>query len=171
MISVMKGDITRLDFDAIVNPTNSRLDPEYGVSKDIFDGAGPGLVRICRKLDGCDIGQAKMTLGYGLRSKVIIHTAQPFLNDGIEYLEACYWNSFSLAYSFLKKNKLEKVLLGIPPIGTGTHGFSSEQSCKVGVQTIKKMYQQFPVTKKIDVIFVCSAQHDYLVFKEGLKKL
>ncbi len=171
MITTMKADICRLDFDIIVNPTNTHFGGGYGVSQEILKLAGPALSRKLHALGSCEIGQAKMTLAYDLPSKIIIHTAQPTVHDGKEFLEACYWNCMALAFQCMKKNHMERLTLAYPVLATGVYGFSHEQSCTIAIQTVQKMYREYPETKAIDVVFVCRMEQDYLLYKEGLKRI
>lgn len=172
MISVLKGDITRLDFDIIVNAANSALMPGGGVCGAIFSRAGQGLLKECISLNGCQTGQAKMTLAYDLPSKRIIHAVGPRYIDGKhnekELLAACYWNSMSLAYDYLLESKQERIAIAFPCIATGIYGYPNQEACKIACDTIQALYKAYPDAKAIDVTFVCYLEIDYAYYKEYL---
>ena len=174
MITTIKGDITGLDFDIIVNAANKQLAPGAGVCGAIFSKAGPGLEKECMSLHGCATGEAKMTKAYGLRCDRIIHTVGPVYVDGnhkeCELLEACYWNTLALAYSYVRENNLEKCSIAFPCISTGIYGFPRKEACQIAIKTVKTLMRQYPDAKVIDVIFVCYLQEDYTLYKEELKK-
>ena len=175
MISTLKGDITGLDFDIIVNAANEQLRPGGGVCGAIFRKAGNKLVKACKELNGCETGHAKMTPAFDLPSKVIIHAVGPVYKDGqhneAEYLKAAYWNSMVLAYDYLMEHNLDKINIAFPCISTGIYGYPHEEACKIAVKTIKKLYSRYPETKAIQVVFVCYQQEDYRLYKEELKKI
>lgn len=174
MISVIKGDITRLDFDVIVHPSNTSLTPGIGLSKAIFQAGGYRLVDACQRLGGCHVGQAKMTLSYNLPCRAVIHTVGPIYSGNKkdkEYLEGCYWNSMSIAYEFYKLNKLERMSLAFPSIATGMgFGYPKEEACTIAIKTIQMVYMAYPQSQAIDVIFVCNDEEEYLLYKERLRK-
>lgn len=173
MISTLKGDITGLDFDIIVNAANKQLLPGSGVCGAIFAKAGKQLEEECQKLKGCDTGEAKMTNAFDLPCKAIIHTVGPVYVDGKhnedQFLSACYWNSLSLAYQYLRENNLEKLTLAFPCISTGVYGYPAQEACQIAVSTVKKLMSSYPDAKVIDVIFVCYLERDYLLYKKELK--
>ena len=174
MITTLKGDITGLDFNIIVNAANKHLLPGSGVCGAIFAKAGQGLEEECAKLKGCPTGQAKMTKAYNLPCDRIIHTVGPIYIDGnhkeSELLEACYWNSLALAYSYLRENNLERCSIAFPCVSTGIYGFPREEACQIAVKTVKTLMRKYPDAKVIDVIFVCYLQEDYALYKKELKK-
>jgi O-acetyl-ADP-ribose deacetylase len=173
MITVMKGDVTRLDFDVIVTAANTSLTPVGVVGKEIFEKGGYRLQDACQRLGGCHTGEAKMTLSYDLPCRAIIHTVGPIYSGtkkDAEYLEACYWNSMSLAYEFFKLNKLKRMTLAFTCISTGAYAYPKDEACHIAVSTIQKIYQQYTKSRNIDVIFVCREEDDYLLYKEALKK-
>lgn len=173
MIGTLKGDITGLDFDLIVNPCNMQMTPTQGISGLIFEKGGENLLEACKELKGCPVGKAKMTDGYNLRCKGIIHTCGPVYIDGQrnedEYLASCYWNSMSLAYKFMRDHELDSVNIAFPCISTKSGLFPNDLACKIAVQTIKRLMNKFPETKKIHVCFVCDNDVDYALYKEELK--
>lgn len=174
-MNTLKGDITRLDFDIIVNAANEQLLPGGGVCGAIFEKAGHELVQACKELKGCETGKAKITPAFNLPCKAIIHAVGPIYQGGqnneAEYLTAAYWNSMVVAYDYMRKNHLDHISLAFPCISTGIYGFPQEQACQIAVKTIKKLYSKFPEAKDIHVTFVCYTQEDYRLYKEELKKL
>ncbi len=172
MITVMKGDITRLDFDVIVNPVNTSVTPIGKVGIAIGKAGGYRLTDACQRLKTCQTGQAKMTLAYNLPCKAIIHVAGPIYSGSKkdqEYLEACYWNAMSIAYEYFKLNHLKHMTLAFPCISTDTYGYPRDQACAIAIHTIKDVFAHYPKAKAIDVTFVCNEEQDYLLYKEGIR--
>lgn len=173
MITTLKGDISRLDFDIIVNAANSSLTPGSGISAAVFAQAGPGLEEECQKLRGCDVGKAKMTDSYNLRCKKIIHAVGPMYKDGehneAKLLAAAYWNSVVLAYSYMIKNRENSISLAFPCISTGIYGYPNEEACSIAVNTVRSLMQAYPDAKDINIVFVCDTEEDYLLYKKALR--
>ena len=172
MIQTIKGDITRLDFDIIVNAANNQLLPGGGVCGAIFAKAGQGLIEECRNIGYCSTGQAVLTQGYGLPAKAVIHTVGPVYHgteqDALD-LQACYWNTLSLAYDYLIDQNLNRLNLAFPCISTGIFGYPHEEACAIAVSTVQKLMRQYPDAKRIHVTFVCYLEEDYLLYKKELK--
>jgi O-acetyl-ADP-ribose deacetylase (regulator of RNase III) len=155
-IQVIKGDITRLDVDAIVNAANSSLLGGGGVDGAIHRAAGKELLAECRLLGGCKTGEAKITKGYNLKAKYIIHTVGPVYHnreDDAVLLESCYKSSMALA--------LEKDIhsIAFPAISTGIYGYPKDKACKIAVNTIRE-YDKYD----IDVYFVCFDSETYELY-------
>lgn len=174
MISVMKGDITGLDFDIIVNAANSQLLPGGGVCGAIFAKAGQSLVDECAKAGYTPTGQVKLTSAGNLPCRAIIHAVGPIYVDGnqqeSEYLASCYWNALSTAYAYMRQEKLEKLSIAFPCISTGIYGYPAEEACKIAVKTVQDLMKTYPDARAMDVTFVCYGQRDYALYKEALKK-
>lgn len=174
MISTLKADITGLDFDIIVNAANSCLLPGGGVCGAIFSKAGKELEEECQKIGHCQTGQAVITDAYALPCKAIIHTVGPIYKDGkhneAEFLSACYWNSLSLAYNYMRMHEMVRLTLAFPCISTGIYGYPNEEACKIAISTVKKLMSQYPDAKAIDVIFVCYLEKDYMLYKKELRR-
>ena len=147
----MLADITTLDVDAIVNAANSSLLGGGGVDGAIHKAAGPQLLEACRRLGGCETGEAKITRGYNLPASYVIHTVGPVWNGG-QYGEAgllanCYRNSLRLA----EENGLKTI--AFPSISTGVYGYPIETAARVAIETIRSLETDLKNVKEI--IFCC----------------
>jgi O-acetyl-ADP-ribose deacetylase (regulator of RNase III) len=133
-IKIISGDITTLDVDAIVNAANEALLPGGGVCSAIHHAAGPELANACRPLAPCPTGQARITPGFNLKAKYVIHAVGPVWHGGTQgeadLLASCYRNSILLTV----ENKLASV--AFPAISTGIFGYPEDQAAKIAVSTI-----------------------------------
>jgi len=159
-----QGDITKLAVDAIVNAANRSLLGGGGVDGAIHRGAGPGLVAECRSLGGCATGDAKITAGYNLPAKFVIHAVGPVWHDGsrgeADLLAGCYQRSLELA----AERKLTSI--AFPSISTGAYGFPFRNAAEIAVSTVNTFIQT--PTSLSEVIFCCFSAGDQRIYEELL---
>ena len=150
-IRVIRGDITRLEVDAIVNAANNKLEGGGGVDGAIHRIAGPELLKECQSMGGCPTGEAKITKGYRLPARHVIHTVGPVWKDGnhdeAELLAACYRNSLDLA----EQNKFKTV--SFPAISCGVYGFPIKQAAEIAIRETINFLSRNSTMKR--VVFVC----------------
>jgi len=150
-IAIVEGDITRQQVDAIVNAANESLLGGGGVDGAIHRAAGPELLEECRKIGGCPTGEARVTKGYKLPAKWVIHTVGPIWRGGNNredrLLANCYQNSLKAAVEIGAKT------VAFPSISTGAYGFPLERATKIALTETKKFLENDPTLEK--VIFVC----------------
>ena len=164
-IDLIQGDITQIKVDAIVNAANNTLLGGGGVDAAIHWAAGSDLLNECKSLNGCETGEAKITKGYNLPSKYVIHTVGPVWNEGlkneIEQLKNCYINSLQVAID----NKIKTI--AFPNISTGVYRFPKELAARIAIKTVQKFIES---TKKIKkVYFVCFDDENFNLYNSLLK--
>ena len=160
-ITVKKGDITLQDVDAIVNAANQSLRGVCGITAAIHTAAGPELLEACDKLGGCDSGKAKVTKGYNLPAKYVIHTVGPVYGyEGgheAELLAECYANCLTLAI----KQGIRSI--AFPAIATGGFGYPIEEATEIAVQAAKAFVRANPEVLK-EIRFVTFTEEDYEIY-------
>jgi len=145
------GDITKLDCDCIVNAANRTLLGGGGVDGAIHRAAGPELLKECILLNGCETGKAKITKGYNLKAKYIIHTVGPIYSGkdkDKKMLESCYWSCLTIA----KENDIHSI--AFPSISTGAYRYPADEAVPIAVNTVIKWLEQNR-DYEIKVIFSC----------------
>ena len=150
-IEIIEGDITTLTVDVIVNAANEALAPGGGVCGAIHKAAGPTLAEACAELGGCDTGEAKITDGFALPAKHVIHTVGPVWGGGErgegELLANCYRNALSLAAAHGLKS------IAFPAISTGIFGFPPDRAALIAVRTVRETLPDVPEVER--VVFCC----------------
>lgn len=140
MVEVIQGDITKLYVDAIVNAANPSLLGGGGVDGAIHRAAGPELLEECRKLNGCETGMAKITRGYRLPARFVIHTVGPVWHGGEQgedkLLAACYRNSLRVAAEHGVRS------IAFPSISTGAYGFPIRRAARIAMQTLAEVLRK-----------------------------
>jgi O-acetyl-ADP-ribose deacetylase (regulator of RNase III) len=165
-IELVDADITGLQVDAIVNAANNSLLGGGGVDGAIHRAAGPGLLEECRKLHGCATGDAKITQGYNLPARYVIHTVGPVWHGGSsgeeDLLAGCYKKCFKLA----RENKLQS--LAFPAISTGVYGFPKKKAAFIAVHETQKALAETGDLAR--VLFVCFNAETREAYEEALRE-
>ncbi len=165
-ITLVQGDITTQQVDAIVNAANERLLGGGGVDGAIHRAAGPQLLAECRTLGGCPTGEARITKGYRLPARFVIHTVGPIWRGGQrgepELLASCYRSSLRLAVDNGAKT------VAFPSISTGVYGFPIELAAPISIETVQDFIAEEPSLE--EVRFVCFSLDDYVVYRQELER-
>lgn len=159
LLKAVQGDITTLRVDAVVNAANPSLLGGGGVDGAIHRAAGPGLLEECRKLGGCLPGQAKITWGYNLPARFIIHTVGPVWRGGNRgeagVLASCYRSCLDLAFSRFV------LTIAFPCISTGAYGFPREKAASIAVETLRSYGGVMPR----EAVFCCFSPEDHRLYQ------
>ena len=165
-LEIVQGDITRLQVDAIVNAANTTLLGGGGVDGAIHRAAGPGLLEECRTLGGCPTGEARITGGYRLPSRWVIHTVGPIWRGGDhgedDLLGNCYRNSLALA------EQHEIKTIAFPAISTGAYGFPRDRAARIAVSVVKRFLEHNTTLER--VILVAFGKASYETYQEALRE-
>ena len=163
-ILLTNEDITRLEVDCIVNAANKTLLGGGGVVGAIHRAAGPGLLEECRMLGGCDTGQAKLTGGYRLPARYVIHTVGPvYGRDDEGLLAVCYKNCLELA----KAHGIRSI--AFPAVSTGIYHFPKKEAAEIAVRTVQRWLKANP-DQRMEVVFSCVDRRVYDCVLEELEK-
>jgi O-acetyl-ADP-ribose deacetylase len=161
-ISLVMADITTLKVDVIVNAANNSLLGGGGVDGAIHRAAGPQLLRECRRIGGCPTGEARITIGYRLPARWIIHTAGPIWRGGNhgedDLLACCYRNSFALA------RQHKAMSIAFPAISAGVYGFPMERACRIALDEMSAFLKK---SSGIEVIAVCFSTKAYQCYQDA----
>jgi O-acetyl-ADP-ribose deacetylase (regulator of RNase III) len=166
-IEIVNRGVVYEELDAIVNAANTSLLGGGGVDGAIHRAAGPELRKECQQLGGCPVGEARLTRGYNLPSRYIIHTVGPVYHDGqqgeSELLASCYRHSLTLALD----NDIRTV--AFPCISTGAYGYPLQEATEIALSTVREILIQHPV---LDLIrFCCFTEPEFTTYTSVLKKL
>ncbi len=161
MISVIQADITKLDVDAIVNAANNSLLGGGGVDGAIHHAAGPELLRVCQSIGGCPTGEARITAGFLLTAKWVIHTVGPVWHGGgqneSDLLANAYQNSLGLALEYNARS------IAFPAISTGVYGFPKENAASIALSVIQRCENRFS-----EIICCCFCSEDRFIYERLL---
>ncbi|MFQ6675229.1 MAG: O-acetyl-ADP-ribose deacetylase [Fidelibacterota bacterium] len=166
-IEIVQGDITKMSVDAVVNAANRTLLGGGGVDGAIHRAAGPGLKEECRTVGGCETGEARITGGYNLPARWVIHTVGPVWRGGDreedELLASCYRSCFDLAL----KHGVNSI--AFPAISTGAYGFPLERATRIALEETFRFLKTHPSPAK--VYFVCFSGNDFEVYRRLFERM
>jgi O-acetyl-ADP-ribose deacetylase len=164
-ISIVRGDITTLEVDAVVNAANTTLLGGGGVDGAIHYAAGPELLEECRRLNGCPTGEARITRGYRLPARWVIHTVGPVWKGGTRneaaLLAACYENSLKLA---VEKNLKS---IAFPAISTGAYAFPLKEATEIAIREVRRFTEESQALQEI--VFCCYSGEDFATYRRVMK--
>jgi O-acetyl-ADP-ribose deacetylase (regulator of RNase III) len=160
-MQITRGDITREHVDAIVNAANSRLAGGGGVDGAIHRAAGPELLAACRKLGGCATGDAKITPGFKLPARFVIHAVGPVYHDGRrgepELLASCYRRALEIAV----EHGLKTIIF--PAISTGVYGYPFAEATQIALRTVAAFLREHPEIEQVRFVFFSAGDYEQAV--------
>lgn len=161
-IDVLKGDITKVNVDAIVNAANESLLGGGGVDGAIHSAAGKGLLAECRTIGGCPTGEARLTGGYNLPAKYVIHTVGPIWRGGGSNEENLLFSAYTNSLTLVRDNGLKSI--AFPNISTGIYGYPKVEAARVAISAIRKFLLDNPFPEK--VVLVCFDNENYTIYSK-----
>jgi len=166
MIEIMQGDITQQNVDAIVNAANNTLLGGMGVDGAVHRSAGPALLEECRTLGGCPTGEARITHGYALRAKHVIHTVGPVWHGGTRKEPECLANCYRNSLDFAAEHGVRSI--AFPSISTGVYGYPIGMASKIAMTTVRKWLED---PGPIELVrFVCFGGGDFEVYQRLVQR-
>jgi len=166
-IKIIDGDITKQNVEAIVNAANNSLLGGGGVDGAIHRAAGPELLEECRKLKGCPTGQAKITKGYSLPAKWVIHTVGPIWRGGKENEDEMLANCYRSCFSLVETHNIKTI--AFPSISTGAYGFPIKRASKIALREANIFLERNSSLEK--AVFVCFGEKDYDCYRKALEAI
>jgi O-acetyl-ADP-ribose deacetylase len=166
-IEVLQGDITGQQVDAIVNAANTSLLGGGGVDGAIHRAAGPELLEECRKLGGCPTGEVRITRGYRLPAKWVIHTVGPVWRGGKDFEDELLANCYRRSLAVAVENGVRR--LAFPAISTGIYGFPLERATRIAIREVRAFRENDSTLEK--VIFVCFDDHTYDCYERAMAEV
>jgi len=163
-IEVIEGDITKQHVDAIVNAANTSLLGGGGVDGAIHDAAGPGLLEECRTLGGCATGDAKITKGYNLPAKYVIHAVGPVWRGGDRHEDELLASAYRRSLEVAVENAVKTI--AFPAISTGVYGFPLDRATEIAVAEVRKFLGDHPELKTVR--FVCFSHQAFALYKGAI---
>lgn len=164
-IELVMGDLTQMDVDAIVNAANETLLGGGGVDGAIHRAAGPQLLEECRTIGGCPTGEARITKGYNLKARYVIHTVGPVWRGGqhgeTQLLRSAYLSSLKLAQQYGLKS------IAFPNVSTGVYHFPKQSAAQIAIRAVREFTAQNLLPERI--VFVCFDEENFSIYNRLLK--
>ena len=164
-LSIMKGDITRVKADAIVNAANNSLLGGGGVDGAIHRAGGREILEECKKIGCCPTGEARITTGGKLPSKKVIHTVGPIYKDGNQGEEKLLYNAYYNSLALAMENEIKTI--AFPSISTGVYNYPKDQAADIAIKAVKDFIIKYNSIE--EVVFVLFSDVDYNIYQEKLK--
>jgi O-acetyl-ADP-ribose deacetylase len=166
-MEIAEGDITKLDVEAIVNAANEGLLPGGGVCGAIHRAAGPKLAAACAKIGSCPTGEARITPGFGLKAKHIVHAVGPIWSDGKSDEDVLLAGAYRHSLKLARDHGIKSV--AFPAISTGIYGFPLDRATKIAVTTAAEFLSANPLPQR--VIFACFGADAAVAYRQELAKV
>ncbi len=166
MVKVIRGDITQLKVDAIVNAANNTLLGGGGVDGAIHRAAGPELLQACRTLGGCRTGDAKITPGFALPATYVIHAVGPVWHGGKQEEDALLSSAYRRSLEVARENGIHSI--AFPSISTGAYGFPIDRASKIAISTIRDYLHE--CKSVMEVFLVAFSEGDFQIIKQILER-